>query len=69
MTDRIEQSIIQALKRVDNNKFKLNILVAKRANQLMEGADPLIDINYEHYQNSDIAILEIAQDKLDIDNF
>lgn len=69
MTDRLEQSITKALKRVDNNKYKLSLVVSKRANQLMEGEDPKIDLDYQHYKESDIAILEIANDKLDIASY
>lgn len=69
ITDRLEQSITKALARVGNNKYTLSIIVSKRANELMQGDDPKIDIEYEHYKESDIAILEIAQDKLDINRF
>lgn len=69
MTDRLEQSITKALKRVENNKYKLSLIVAKRANQLMQGEDPKIDLDYQHYKESDIAILEIANDKLDIASY
>lgn len=66
MTDRLEQSITKALERVENNKYKMSLIIAKRANELMQGEDPKIDLGYEHYKESDIAILEMANDKLDI---
>jgi DNA-directed RNA polymerase subunit omega len=69
ITDRLEQSITLALEKVNNNKYKLSQIVAKRANELIQGEDPLIDVEYEHYKESDIAILEIAQGKLDISKF
>jgi len=69
MTDRLEQSIAKALAKVGNDKYKLSTIIAKRANQLMEGEDPMIDLEFEHYKESDIAILELAQDKIDINNY
>jgi DNA-directed RNA polymerase subunit omega len=69
MTDRIEQSVAKCLELVENNKYKLSVIVSKRANELLKGDDPLIDIGYDYYQNSDIAILEIAQGKLDLTRY
>lgn len=60
---RPEEIIYEALKKIDNDSYKLSILVGQRAKQLLDGDIPLIKIT-EDLQFTDIALREIAQGKI-----
>lgn len=63
---RIEEIIAKALSQVDDDRYKLTLIVAKRAEQLAAGAKPLIP-NTNKMKYSDIAIMEIAEGKITLD--
>ncbi len=58
---RIEQINAKALEKVDYDRFLLSQAVAKRVNELLNGAKPLIDLPKKHMQPTEIATLEIAE--------
>ena len=58
---RIEQINAQALERVNYDRFLLSQAVAKRVQELLNGAKPLIDLPKKNMQLTEIAILEIAE--------
>lgn len=60
---RSEQIITKALERVGDDRYKLSIIVAKRAEQLGAGAQPLIE-DCSKMKNVDIALREIAEGKI-----
>ena len=64
---RSEQIITKALKKVGDDRYKLSLIVAKRAEQLGNGAEPLID-DTAKLKNVDIALREIAEGKISIDD-
>ena len=66
MTERLEKSITKALARTENNRYLLSHIIGKRANQLMQGEEPLLDLGEGTYKETDMAILEIAEGKLDL---
>ena len=63
---RLEKITAQALKNMKDDRYLLSIAVSKRVEQLSAGADPVIDIDKKKYKFSDIAHMEIAQNKLDL---
>ena len=63
---RSEEIITKALNLVDNDRYKLSLMVAKRAEQLAAGAEPLIQ-NSAKLKNVDIALREIADGKVVLD--
>jgi DNA-directed RNA polymerase subunit omega len=63
---RSEQVAAKALKAVDDDRYKLSILVSKRAEQLSNGAEPLVK-NSKNLKFVDLALLEIAEGKIGID--
>jgi len=63
---RLEKITAQALKNMKDDRYLLSIAVSKRVEQLSAGADPVIDIDKKKYKFSDIALMEIAQNKLDL---
>ncbi len=64
---RIEQIVAKALKKVDDDKYLLSIIVAKRAEQLANGAAPLVKVdNKEKF--TDIALKEIADGKVGLES-
>lgn len=63
---RSEEIITKALNLVGDDRYKLSLMVAKRAEQLAAGADPLI-ANYAKMKNADIALMEIAEGKVSLD--
>ncbi len=64
---RSEQITAKALKRLDNDKYLLSIMTAKRAEQLANGAKPLVKADTDKQKYTDIALLEIANGKICLD--
>jgi len=62
---RLEKITADALDNMNNDRYLLSIAVAKRVEQLSAGAEPEIDIDKNKYKFADIALMEIAADKLD----
>ncbi len=62
---RLEKITADALDNMNNDRYLLSIAVAKRVEQLSAGAEPEIDIDKNKYKFADIALMEIAEDKLD----
>jgi len=58
---RIEQINAKALERVNYDRYLLSQAVAKRVNELLNGAKPLIDLPQKNMQLTEIAIMEIAE--------
>lgn len=65
--ERIEKIIAKALNRVDNDRYKLSLVVSKRAEQLANGASVLVDLDKNKFKLSDIALAEIADGKISIE--
>ncbi|MBL0686629.1 MAG: DNA-directed RNA polymerase subunit omega [Sulfurospirillum sp.] len=66
---RTEKITAKALKFLDDDRYKLALLVAKRAEQLANGADILIKKEDANSKFTDIALLEIAEGKVSIESF
>ena len=65
---RSEEITAKALTFVDGDRYKLSLVVAKRANQLHNGEKPLVDLpNIKNYKFADIALMEIAEGKVSLD--
>ncbi len=63
---RLEKITAEALNNMNNDRYLLSIAVAKRVEQLSSGAEPVIDIDKKKYKFTDIALMEIAQNRLDL---
>lgn len=61
---RTEQIAAKALEKVGNDRYVLSIMVAKRAKELSEGASILINVDKTKYKFTDIALMEIAEEKI-----
>ncbi len=66
---RIEQTISQALKRLNNDKYILAIAVGQRADELIRGEPPIFDEDRLSLKYTDIALKEIACGALEVDGF
>ena len=64
---RTEQITAKALKQVDNDKYLLSIIVAKRAEQIANGALPLVKADSKE-KFTDIALREIADGKVGLES-
>ena len=64
---RIEKIISNALAHADDDSYVLSIMVAQRANQLAEGAEPLIKADKNKLKLTDIALMEIAEGLIELD--
>jgi DNA-directed RNA polymerase subunit omega len=66
---RLEETLSQALERVNNDRYRLSVAVGQRADELSKGAKPLIDISLtKNMKYTDIAIEEIATGALIIES-
>ena len=65
---RIEQIVAKALEMLDNDKYLLSIIVAKRAEQLANGALPLVKNDSNKEKFTDIALREIAEGKVGLES-
>ncbi|MBZ7931763.1 DNA-directed RNA polymerase subunit omega [Campylobacter sp. RM12910] len=64
MDCRIEEIAAKALRKMGDDRYRLSLVVAKRAEQLADGATPLVDIDKNKLKFADIALFEIAEDKI-----
>jgi len=64
---RLEKITAKALKRVDFDRYLLSNAVSKRANELANGEEPLIEVDIKKFKYTDIALMEIAEGKLKIE--
>lgn len=67
--ERIEQTISQALDSFKDDRYKLALAVAKRAKQLTAGEPNLLDIDTRKMKYLDIALLELAEGKINLEGF
>ena len=65
---RIEEITAQALQRIGQDRYKLAMLVSKRAEQLANGAEPLVKLDKNKSKLTDIALLEIAEGKVRLES-
>jgi DNA-directed RNA polymerase subunit K/omega len=67
--ERLEQIIAKALNNLKGDNYLLALIVAQRSEQLAKGSEPLLSREYmkrhQIIKPVDIAIHEIAEDKLD----
>lgn len=64
---RLEKVIAKALKYASDDHYVLSLMVAKRANELSEGAEPLIKADKKTQKLTDIALMEIAEGLIELD--
>ena len=64
---RIEEIAAKAGEAVGDDRYKLALLVAKRAEAIANGAQILVDANAQKMKYTDIALLEIAQGKVSLE--
>ncbi|MGI7929799.1 DNA-directed RNA polymerase subunit omega [Campylobacter coli] len=67
MENRIEEIVAKALERMGDDRYRLSLVVAKRAEQLADGAAPLVDIDKSKLKFADIALYEIAENKITLE--
>ena len=65
---RIEEITAKALQYVGYDRYKLVLLTSKRADQLANGAEPLVKADKNKEKLTDIALLEIAEGKVRLDS-
>ena len=58
---RLEKVAAKALEKANFNRYLLSAAVSKRANEIANGAEPLVNMDPKKYKFSDIAITEIAE--------
>ena len=69
---RPEQVIFKALQQADNDRYLLALAVSKRVNQILAGDSIKVkdgsgkDFDTKKYKVSDLALLEIAEGKVNI---
>ena len=64
---RSEEVAARALKLVGDDRYKLALVVAKRAEALAGGAKSLLDIDVTKMKFADIALREIAEGKITLE--
>jgi len=64
---RLEKVIYKAMQNANDDSYVLSLMVAKRANQLAEGAQPLVKANKDKTKLTDIALMEIAEGLVKLD--
>jgi DNA-directed RNA polymerase subunit omega len=64
---RLEKIAAKALEKVGYDRYLLSVVVSKRANELARGKSPLIDVDIKKFKYTDIALMEIAADKLKVE--
>ncbi len=65
---RIEEITAKALAFTGQDRYQLVMLVSKRAEQLSNGAEPLIKADKNKQKFTDIALMEIAEGKVRLES-
>jgi len=65
---KIEKLTARALERVDFDRYLLAAAVGKRAEEIANGAAPLVDLDPKTEKFANIALVEIAEGKILISN-
>ncbi len=65
---RTEEITAKALALVGQDRYRLVMLVSKRADQLSNGAEPLVKADKNKQKFTDIALLEIAEGKVRLES-
>jgi len=65
---RTEEITAKALGLIGQDRYKLVMLVSKRAEQLSNGAEPLVKADKNKDKFTDIALLEISEGKVKLDS-
>jgi len=63
---RLEQIAAVALEKYNFDRYLMAKAVGKRAKELTNGAAPLVDMNLNDHKAADIALIEIAEGKIEI---
>jgi len=63
---RLEQIAAVALEKYNFDRYLMAKAVGKRAEELTNGAKPLVDMNLKEHKATDIALVEIAEGKIEI---
>jgi len=64
---RIEKIIAKALEYANDDHYVLSLMVAKRSNELAEGAMPMIKADTKKMKLTDIALQEISEGLVQLD--
>lgn len=64
---RTEQITARALKQVGDDRYKLSLIVAKRAEALANGAVVLVEADTSKMKFADIALFEVAEGKIGLE--
>lgn len=64
---RPEEITAKALESVNGDRYKLSLMVAKRTSELYSGAKVLVNVDTRELKFADIALLEIAEGKVELD--
>lgn len=64
---RLEKIISRALAYANDDSYILALMVAKRSNELAEGAQPLVRVDKNKINLTDIALMEIAEGTIVLD--
>ncbi|MDD3324110.1 MAG: DNA-directed RNA polymerase subunit omega [Sulfurospirillaceae bacterium] len=65
---RTEQITAKALELVGHDRYRLSLMVSQRAEQLANGAEPLVKADKTKDKFVDIALLEIAEGKVRLES-
>ncbi|MGP1450271.1 MAG: DNA-directed RNA polymerase subunit omega [Wolinella sp.] len=63
---RIEEIAFKALSRVKNDRYLLSNILFSRIDELGKGAKPLVNMDVKRHKLADIAMLEIAEGKIEL---
>lgn len=61
---RTEEIAAKALEKTGNDRYVLSSLIFARTKELGNGAKPLVDMDLKVHKLSDIAMAEIAEEKI-----
>ncbi len=64
---RIEEIASKALEKVNGDRYLLSNILFTRINELSRGAKPLVNKDVKIHKLSDIALLEVAEEKISLD--
>lgn len=58
---RLEQLTAKALKAAKGDRYLLSVAVARRADELAQGATTQLDVDFKKFKYTDLALMELAE--------
>ena len=65
---KIEEMVVRALEQVNNDRYLLSVAIARRAEEIQNGAPIKLSLAPKNFKPADLALMEIAKGAIKVKN-